>query len=177
MLQRIDERVGLAVQQGVERLHPERSRILEIPDAPGGQPPELAEEHDDADDRQQERRRRRQQQQDAPADRGPRPPKRAGHRIQRRQHQRDEERGDDEFDGGWQIGGDVGDHRLAGAQRPAQVPGEQPAEEAEVPGEERVVQAEPLPLRGDHLRGRVGPDVRAGRVAGRNSLQHKDHQR
>ena len=66
--------------------------------------------------------------------------------------QRDEERGDDEFDGGRQVGGQVGGHRLPGAQRAAQIPGEQPAEEAEVLGEERVVQAEPLPLRRDQSR-------------------------
>jgi hypothetical protein len=65
---------------------------------------------------------------------------------------------------------------LAGAQRAAQIAGEQSTEEVEIASEERVVQAEPLPLRRDHLGGRVGPDIRARRVTGRNSLQHKDNQ-
>jgi hypothetical protein len=114
--QRVDKRVDLAVQQGVERLHAERSRIVEIADTAGGQPSELTEEHDDADERQQERRRRGQQQQSAPADRGTRPPKRARQRIQRRQHQRDEKSGDDQFGRRGQVRGDIGDHRLAGPQ-------------------------------------------------------------
>ena len=66
-----------------------------------------------------------------------------------------------------QIGGDVGGHRLAGAQRPAEIAGEQPAEEAKVLGEERVVQAEPLPLRRDHLRATRWP--RHTRVPGRRA--------
>ena len=98
-----------------------------FPTPRAGSHPELAEEHDDADQCQQERRRRRQQQQHTPPDRGAGPAQRTGQRVQRRQDQRDDERGDDEFDGGRQVGGQIGGHRLPGAQRAAQVPGEQPS--------------------------------------------------
>ena len=63
-----------------------------------------------------------------------------------------QERDHDELDGGGQIGGDVGRHGLPGAQRATEVAGEQAADEPRELFQHRVVQPQPLPLGGDHLR-------------------------
>ena len=90
---------------------------------PGPAAIRVAEEHDDADERQQKRRGRGAEQQHAAEGAAAAPAQRTREAVHRREHDRDDERGDDEFGSGRQevaqVGGDGAGARYEGPRSPA----------------------------------------------------------